>query len=177
MWGRNLFSAIQPRLGYSCHINRTVDEDILGFCQCPEFSIRKKWNFCWLVVSHLQNVASLSLQQSWKLRVQIPAVGACGKAFCFPVRFYTGVWFSLPWAQSWTSRACARLQCPCSTAVGKAGQDNWIRCCYWFWLGRKVENMNCYKLKTKTLKAITLKCCMVLFQFQLVKTQTQKKKP
>lgn len=29
-----------------------------------------------------------------KLRAQVPAVAACGKASCFPVRFFTGVWLS-----------------------------------------------------------------------------------
>lgn len=37
-----------PGWAVAAKINRVVDEGILSFCQYPEFSIRKKWNFsCW----------------------------------------------------------------------------------------------------------------------------------
>lgn len=106
-------------------------------CQYPEFSISKKWNFCFFGCVPPAKRGESQFATKLKCQGMDSCSGCLWESFSFPVE----VLYRCVVVSSMSTKVNQQSWClpakSMHTRVGKAGQENWIRCCFWVWLGGK----------------------------------------
>lgn len=134
-----MLSAIEPRLGWSC---QDKHEDILGFCQDPEFS-SKEMEFLLSPTCTMWRVSVCD-------RAEISGQGFLWENSSFPVRVLYSCVVLSPMDTKINQQSWACLQCPALGRTIKLGSV------FGFDWGEKVENVDFWELKIKPLKAVIL---------------------